>query len=56
MKSIEPKEQWKLARQLVKLELAGKLTMEDWLATPNVVIKRYFKIWNQYHKRKKVES
>ena len=50
------KEQWRLARQLLKLELAGKLTIEDWLATPNAVIKRYFRVWNQYQKRNKTSG
>lgn len=54
MDEIKHNNLWKQARALLKAQQSGELTMQDWLSTPNAVIKRYFMINNQQDKRKGV--
>ena len=42
-----PKDQWKAARIIEKMEVNGQIKPLDWLAIPNAVIKKYFMIINK---------
>ncbi len=42
-----PKDQWKAARIIAKMEQNGQIKPLDWLKIPNAVIKKYFMTINQ---------
>ena len=42
-----PKDQWKAARIIAKMDEKGQIKPLDWLKIPNAVIKKYFMTINQ---------